>query len=80
MTSKVLSELDDIVGGFHVPNGRSDSCDAIQEVDEEVDIELDSIETNGVNGNPITDEERKAAALRIIRRYIFMLHFNIIIS
>ena len=41
-TSKHLSELDDEIGFIsHVVNGRSDSCDAIQEVDEEADLDLD---------------------------------------
>jgi len=69
-SSKHLSELDDEIGFIsHVVNGRSDSCDAIQEVDEEADLDLDGdMAVNGISGAAQTDEERKAAALRIIRR------------
>jgi len=68
-SSKHLSELDDEIGFIsHVVNGRSDSCDAIQEVDEEADLDLDGEMVNGISGVMQTDEERKAAALRIIRR------------
>ena len=43
-SSKHLIELDDEIGFIsHVVNGRSDSCDAIQEVDEEADLELDGM-------------------------------------
>ena len=36
--------LDDEIGFIsHVVNGRSDSCDAIQEVDEEADLDLDGM-------------------------------------
>jgi len=75
-SSKHLIELDDEIGFIsHVVNGRSDSCDAIQEVDEEADLELDGVmAVNGIgmggDGDQahLTDEERKAAALRVIRR------------
>ena len=42
-SSKHLIELDDEIGFISHVNGRSDSCDAIQEVDEEADLELDGM-------------------------------------
>lgn len=69
MNSKHLNELDDdIAFHHHHMNGhRSDSCDAIEEVDEETDLDLDLAAS--ANGQAAAStEERKAAALRIIKR------------
>lgn len=69
MNSKHLNELDDDIAFQHHMNGhRSDSCDAIEEVDEENDLDLDLATTATTNGQAATNEERKAAALRIIKR------------
>ena len=43
----------------------SNSCDAIAEEDEEIELELG---TKGSGDTPAVSEERNAAALRIIRR------------
>ena len=69
MASKHLNELEDEISYHPITNGRSDSCEAIEEVDEEADLDLDEIQ-NGVakNGSLQDEQERKAAALRIIRR------------
>ena len=44
---------------------QSNSCDAIAEEDEEIELELG---TKGSGDTPAVSEERNAAALRIIRR------------
>lgn len=66
MASQLLQELDDGIEFVSPKNGhRSDSCEAIiEEVDE------DAVSDDGIAPalNTMTDEERKAAALRIIRR------------
>ena len=65
MASKLLNELDDGIEFIPTQNGhRSDSCEAIEEVDE--DAVSDDDLAPPVNN--MTDEERKAAALRIIKR------------
>jgi programmed cell death protein 4 len=66
MDTKYLNDLDDDIQ--FVQNGRSNSCDAIAEEDE-VDVELALANGVGPGGDLTTmSEERKAAALRIIRR------------
>lgn len=69
MASLHLNDLPDEID-FVIKNGRSNSCDAIQEVDEDdVDLELADLAEEGASGDdPAKAEERKAAALRIIRR------------
>jgi len=67
MESKYLHDLDDDIQFIKNGAARSNSCDAIAEEDE--DVELEMKEGLGIAGDAAAmSEERKAAALRIIRR------------
>jgi hypothetical protein len=72
MASQVLNELDDVIDFVINNKGRSNSCDAIPEVDEEDDdIDIDEergAKTHDGHPNAPSDADRKAAALRIIRK------------
>jgi len=65
MESNHLHELDDDIQFLKNGTERSNSCDAIAEEDEEIELELG---TKGSGDTPAVSEERNAAALRIIRR------------